>query len=216
MAPAPLVAGSPKPTDVPSSRSEGDDDQPSAAMQGSSSLDAPNDEPLTISPELNTTHQASPAQLIKLDAKLNGIKITVLVDCGASDDFLSAQFVQRYGLASTTDDPLTVTLADGSQLPSSQTASKAYLRIGRYHDKLHFNILPLSNCDLILGKRWLESVNPQIDWRQNTLTFQHRGETVMLKSRATVQPRAPNSLLSALQLQRAVKKGSRLGFRFWG
>jgi hypothetical protein len=160
--------------------------------------------------ELNTTHQSHSTQLIKLQAKINGLPATVLVDCGASDNFGSLSFLAKAGVKLAATD-LSVTMADGTQHCCQQTASKIPIRIGRYKEKLHLQAMPLEQCDIILGKRWLSTHNPSVDWQANTLSFVFKGENIHLKAVPDPQPAsASNLLLSALQLQRAVKKGSNL------
>lgn len=115
------------------------------------------------------------------------------------------------GLTTLPADAHTVSIADGSEYSSASTASKVYLRIGRYCAKLPFYVLPLTHCDVLLGKPWLTDINPQIDWKTNTLQFKHRDETILLKSQCEPEPKPTSRLLlTAQQLKRAIKKCCRL------
>lgn len=161
--------------------------------------------------QFSSASEESTEQLLKLSAKVNGERAAVLIDSGASEDFISESFAQRLKLRNDPSQTRTVCLADGSQYDSPLTASKIYLRMGRYSEKLTFRTLPLTHGDVILGKRWLAQHNPQIDWQANTLQFQHKGETVFLKSKATPEPQpACSLLLTAQQFKRSLRKGAAL------
>lgn len=160
---------------------------------------------------LSSANEGTTENLLKLSAKINAERATVLVDCGASENFISTSFAQHLKLPTDSRQARTVVLADGSEYNSPLTSSKAYLRIGRYSEKLPFHVLPLTHCDVILGKSWLAKHNPQIDWTTNTLQFQHKGEQVLLKSRMPAEPQPASSLLlSALQFKRVIKRGATL------
>src|ERR1700674_830086 len=63
-----------------------------------------------------TSAQPLSAKLITIQGTINGHKAIVLVDCGASGNFVSEQFVQQYKLSLTNRgrDKQSVTLADGT------------------------------------------------------------------------------------------------------
>lgn len=160
---------------------------------------------------LSSANEGTAENLLKLSAKVNAESATVLIDCGATKNFISQSFAQRLKLKTNPRQARAVVLADGSEHNSPLTSSKAYLRVGRYSEKLPFYVLPLTHCNVILGKSWLAKHNPQIDWASNTLQFQHKGEQVLLKSRtpAESQP-ACSLLLAALQFKRVIKRGAAL------
>lgn len=178
----------------------------------SAAASAPEPFPSVQAEQLNTAFQQdSGASLLKFKGKLNGSAATVLIDCGASANFVSEAFLARHQLRTSAPPAAqqTVTLADGSQHPCTLCLPKASLRVGRYQDKLQLFAMPLDQYDVILGKPWLTQYNPCIDWQSNTLQFSARGEPVILQSKPDPQPAAAGSLLlSALQLQRAIRKGS--------
>ena len=95
-----------------------------------------------------------------------------LLDSGATGNFVSSSFLARFNLASS---PLPhsdlVTLADGSQQSASGIVLGASLVIGSYTDSLDLVALALSGYDAILGMPWLERVNPEINWRQRTVSL---------------------------------------------
>ena len=141
------------------------------------------------------------SQLVKLQGTLRSHAATFLVDSGASACFVSAAFVHLHRLSTTPAiKPLGVRLADGSHKVCSQqlVGAQGALLLGTYFDdRVVFNVLDLAGCDVILGKTWLDLVNPHIDWPTNTVTFTHHSLPVSLGP-ATADD-ASDCILSALE-----------------
>ena len=89
----------------------------------------------------------------------------VLVDSGASDNFVSEKCAQRCGLTLRSGAEMRVTLADG---PVKTTGSTAYAKFtadvasgGYTENALALRVLPLGiQVDVVLGGRWLRSLSP--------------------------------------------------------
>ena len=129
----------------------------------------------------------------------------MLVDGGSSGNFVSEAFVAANGLRTTAVQPRSVLLADGSEY-SLGRAVRVPIKLGRYRAKMRLDVLPLDQCEVILGKPWLFQENPLVDWKLNTLKFKHRGQLLTL--RPPLEPHQPDGpvLLSTIQLKRAVRK----------
>ena len=110
--------------------------------------------------------------LIKLWGEINGRPAVLLVDSGATGNFISATFVKSHGLISTTlPQEEVITLADGSQQRTGALVRGAKLEVGSYTDSLNFVAVPLAGYDAILGMSWLHEYNPSIDWRKKQIRF---------------------------------------------
>jgi transposase InsO family protein len=88
-----------------------------------------------------------------------------------------------------------------------------------YTDQLRLLVLELSGFDVVLGRPWLQSLNPAIDWKRGSLQFVHEGRHIALiplpppppaASPACIQP----PLISALQLAAAARQGEKLFIAF--
>lgn len=99
-------------------------------------------------------------------------------------------------------------MANGQIQETSQFLPSARIHIDDYHDRAKLIVTELSHHDVILGKPWLTSVNPDIDWQNNTLRFRHRGHNFTLQ---TPPPKptgdAPSTLLSAIKFKKLLKQG---------
>jgi hypothetical protein len=135
--------------------------------------------------------------LLTFDGKLHGRPVKVLVDCGASSNFVSTTFVAQHGLETVpANKPFVVRLADGQRQACAEALPKSSLHIRRYKDKLDLHILPIKNFDVILGMPWLRQYKPYIDWDAGILTFD-KGRTRCCL--APPKPAAPSCLLTAKQ-----------------
>lgn len=110
--------------------------------------------------------------LLKLKGLVAGHPAVILLDSGATGNFVRASFVKKHRIATS---PLPqhdiVTLADGSTRRSGCAVKAARLTIGSYTDSFDFVSLPLSEYDAILGMSWLHHFNPEIDWREKSIQF---------------------------------------------
>ena len=52
--------------------------------------------------------------------------------------------------------------------------------MGNYHGRISFVSVPLKGCDAIIGMNWLQQFNPDIDWNQRVLRFQHHGQSYLI------------------------------------
>ena len=134
-----------------------------------------------------------------MQGTLFGRPAVFLLDSGATGNFVSSAFVRAHNLVSSPlSRPDLVTLADGSQQTAGCIVQSAAVRIASYSDSLDLVALALHDYDAILGMPWLERVNPEVDWRQRTVTLldQHARRHV-LESPAPSQG-APSSSSSSL------------------
>lgn len=140
-------------------------------------------------------HQASTpsnlhSSLIKLTGAIGPHSAIVLVDCGATGNFVSSSFVRQHQLSVTapaSEAPL-VTLANGTSKSSPGTLVAAPVRIGSYTDSLSFIVTELDGYDVILGMPWLSQYNPTVDWRGATLSFVDRSSTRQVLRRMSTAP----------------------------
>ena len=100
---------------------------------------------------------------------INGTPVRALVDSGASRSFVSdelklrppLQFVGAYS---------SLELANGETIVSTGVAPQVLVCIGEVQCRVNLTAIPLMDgISIILGKDWLDMLNPLIDWRSNTV-----------------------------------------------
>ena len=103
------------------------------------------------------------------------IPARVLLDSGASNQYVSSRFVRNHKVPVGTadDEPHLVQVADGSYMEAGGVAAFT-LTFGRFHSRIKAKVLDLPDYDIILGFDWLRTHNPDIDWR--TMTIKVREE----------------------------------------
>ena len=147
--------------------------------------------------------------LLVLHATLASHPARILIDSGSSGNFISTAFVRTHALPTRPSvSPLSISLADGSKQLSSQLAPLVPLSVSTYSETLDYTVLPLSGYDAILGMPWLKQHQPNIQWREGTVTFTHGHHTHTLTTDPAHEGTPSNprlTLISARQLDRALK-----------
>jgi hypothetical protein len=147
-------------------------------------------------------------QVIKLTAKVRGGVLKVLVDSGASHDFVASHAVQHLCLPHVQDSGVSVVLGNGVQQDGSLIVPSLSYRIGSFKDARAFRVTKLSSYDLILGKPWLTTFNPDIDWEHNVIKLHKNGHPYTLAPKQLSDCVDEVAVISALQLKRALRGGA--------
>jgi len=127
-----------------------------------------------LSPRVEQINQlTTPSRsLLKLRGFVAGHPAVILLDSGATGNFVRESFVKKRRIeTSALPQHDIITLADGSTRMSGCAVKAAKLTIGSYTDSFDFVSLPLSEYDAILGMSWLHHFNPEIDWREKSIQF---------------------------------------------
>ena len=105
--------------------------------------------------------------------------VELLVDCGATSDFMSMQTAKRallplYKLTN----PGHVLTAGGVQV-EVRYYTRAYVRVAKLVFRHHFKVLEILP-DVVLGLPWLRSYNPTVNWKERYAHIQHGSRTYRL------------------------------------
>ena len=124
--------------------------------------------------EVNLADEIEAAQVILLciSGTLEGIPVNYLIDSGASDCFVSTEFVTEHGLKTTkTKENLKIHLADGSVRVTNDCVKQLCVSFGEHAEFLDLQVMKLPKYEVILGKFWLDRWNPQINWKKNKMQW---------------------------------------------
>ena len=91
----------------------------------------------------------------------------VLMDSGASYNFISKRLVTKLGWKTIAGSLMKVRLANGDQMESSGIVSGLFW-CGKWQARVRFVVLDLT-FDCGLGVPWLTTTNPRLDWVKHTL-----------------------------------------------
>jgi hypothetical protein len=113
-------------------------------------------------------------QLLRVNGQVDGQNSWILIDCGATENFVSQGFVQQHRLKTRSVGSLAVQLPDGRDKGISKAVIIEELKFPHHtFEKVVTYVMPLQQYDLILGKPWLSDINSQVDWQSNTLVFEN-------------------------------------------
>jgi hypothetical protein len=109
---------------------------------------------------------------VSIRASYNMADIKVLVDSGATDNFIHPNFVKRMGLGQRElDKPQNIYNINNTTNKSGQIThylSLAATMAGRMQE-MRFLIIDIGREDVLLGYPWLSTYKPRFSWRHGTI-----------------------------------------------
>ena len=123
--------------------------------------------------------RTSPANLFKLAGHVNAHAAILMVDSGASSEFIDTDYARRCGLT-LTPSGRTIRLADGTIAPAHGEVTIAFtLRAARGEPPVPFTATftatPLQGYDAILGLSWLATHDVIVGWQNRTIEIRPPG-----------------------------------------
>ncbi|GJY46092.1 transposon ty3-I gag-pol polyprotein [Tanacetum coccineum] len=121
---------------------------------------------------LNSVLGFTPPRTMKLHGNIHGADVVVLVDCGATHNFITQRLVDQLGLEVTGSETVWVILGNG-KVEKSQGICKGVL-VTFPEMQIIDNFFPfeLGSTDVILGIKWLETLEDMsVNWKKLTMSF---------------------------------------------
>jgi hypothetical protein len=129
---------------------------------------------------------------LRLKALVQGQCMTILVDGGATHNFIDASLVSRMGLRTEEFEGFHVAVENGYTMTCLDMVPDLDINLGNYILTDTFYVFDLSDTDAVLGVQWLYSLG-EIGFNYQTLTMSFRdasGSRVVLRGMSTGAPRA--------------------------
>ena len=142
---------------------------------------------------------------IEFEGILAGRPVRILLDSGASANFIDNKLVQELALPTASlSSHVAIRVADGrTSIVESSVAID--LTVG----SLDFGVtcLPteLAYYDLVLGKPWLTVFNPVVNWKLNAVSFIHSDRTHVLVG--CQRSGVPEYVISSIEVEELVQLG---------
>ena len=106
-----------------------------------------------------------------LPASVDGADMNILIDSGASRDFMDPELARGLSLnIQPRKPPISVALADGTKLISSQQAVDVPVSVYGVTFPRTFDLLSMKGLSAVFGRPWLTDYNPDINWKTSTLS----------------------------------------------
>lgn len=131
---------------------------------------------------LNSIAGISSPHTIKLMGKIEGEPVVVLIDSGASHNFLSDVMIKKLGL--TLEQTGGYRVLTGTCITVKGRGLCWNVRLEMHGCRVVSSFLPLSlgTADVILGCQWLETLgDTQCNWKLQVLKFKVKGQEVTLQ-----------------------------------
>ena len=111
--------------------------------------------------------------LLTFPVVVNGARTDALLDCGASREFIDSTWAKNQGFhCQDLQDSFPVKLADGTSILCSQYIRNVAIKFKQFTHKTDVYVLDFKGeHTLVLGQTFLVRRNPDIDWRERTLTL---------------------------------------------
>lgn len=123
------------------------------------------------------------SRTMKLIGKIGGIPLVVLVDSGASHNFISPEVVLDLGLKAEATYQMGVRLGDSHRIQTQGRYPVVQIQLGELEIVVETCIIELGRIDLILGVRWLETLGKVIvDWKEMTISFVKDRKAIILRN----------------------------------
>lgn len=134
-------------------------------------------------PRVPKSYGANRHKLVTFDGEVQGTPSSILIDSGASRDFISQHMVEKLNLDTVkTDSPLGVSLADGRQINSGRIVKDADVVIGPLRVRRTLHVLNMTGLEVVLGKPFLSDFNPSVDWTSNSMEITQGDNIICLEA----------------------------------
>jgi hypothetical protein len=153
---------------------------------------------------LNSVVGLTAPKTMKLEGEIGGQRVIVLIDSGASHNFIAKSLVEQLRLPLTTTAEYGVVMGNGDSAKGIGLCSGVRLLLQGIEIRDDFLPLKLGSTDVILGIKWLATLGvTQINWREQTLRFNLGERGVILQG----DPSLSKTMVTLKSLVRTIKKG---------
>ncbi|MCH79689.1 Ty3/gypsy retrotransposon protein [Trifolium medium] len=126
------------------------------------------------------THETH--QTVKFQGSIQGVEVLILVDSGATHNFISKKLVHQMDWAIDTTPQMKVKLGDGFQKDTQGVCRAVDMYIGDFKVDPILHLFELGGIDVVLGIEWLKTLGDTIiNWKQQTMSFWCDNKWVTLK-----------------------------------
>ncbi|KAL4027583.1 hypothetical protein IC575_010753 [Cucumis melo] len=139
-------------------------------------------ENLNIELSINSVVGLTNPGTMKVKGKLGEEEVVVLIDCGATHNFIAEKLVEKLQLPMKETPNYGVILGSDTAIKGKGVCGEVELWLGECKVTDSFLPLELGGVDAILGMQWLHSLGTtEVDWKNLILTFYEQGNKVVIK-----------------------------------
>ncbi|PNX92424.1 retrotransposon-related protein [Trifolium pratense] len=121
-------------------------------------------------------------QTMKFQGTIHGVEVLILVDSGATHNFVSQKLVHQMDWLVDDTPHLNVKLGNGAQIDTQGVCRELEVCIDEFKIKPKLHLFELGGIDVVLGMEWLKTLGDTItNWRQQTMCFWWDKKWITLK-----------------------------------
>lgn len=140
---------------------------------------------------------------MKLKGTLQGVPILLLVDSGATHNFISQKLVRAMGWQVEETTPLHIKLGDGYKAKTQGECKGVVIELEQIQIEIDACLFDLDGIDIVLGMAWLNTIGEMwVDWPRQIMRFRYDSQWVELRGASSVvnHHSALQSLLSKTRI----------------
>ncbi|XP_048627782.1 uncharacterized protein LOC125596770 [Brassica napus] len=150
---------------------------------------------------LNSFLGLSSPTTMKLWGSIGKNNIVVLVDSGASHNFIDPSVLKKAHLTPVNDRRLDILLGTDITVKGSGVCKDIPFTIQSMEDVADFIVLELGRLDMVLGVQWLRTLGRcEVDWETQEMSFVFKGNKITLRGDPSLHG-APTTLNNLLDVE---------------
>ena len=119
---------------------------------------------------------------MKLKGNIKGKEVVILIDSGATNNFIHESVVEEQGLNIEPGTQFGVTIGDGTRCKGKGVCRRVELRLKEITIVADFLAVEVGNVDVVLGMQWLDTTGTmKVHWPSLIMTFWVKGRQIVLK-----------------------------------
>ena len=119
---------------------------------------------------------------VKVKGRVGEEEVVILIDCGATHNFIAKKLVTKLGLTLQETPNYGVILGSGTTVKGKRVCRDVEVWMEEWKVNDSFLPLELGGIDIILGMQWLHSLGvTKVDWKKLLLTFYHQGKKITIR-----------------------------------
>ncbi|PNY15662.1 retrotransposon-related protein [Trifolium pratense] len=133
---------------------------------------------------------------MKVEGRIADVDVLVLIDSGATHNFISPQIVMALGLKITPMADKYIKLGDGHKVVSKGICKNITIQIETIQVVVDAWVLELGGLDMVLGVAWLSTLGKVVmDWKTLSMQFMQGDQMVKLQGQGSNHESYLNSFL---------------------